>query len=49
MTPKHTVKLAILGLAGYGGYALWSRYDSYVSARSADRYRHDTGPSDRRI
>jgi len=32
MTIKHTVKLAILGLAGYGNYTLWNRYDSDVRA-----------------
>jgi hypothetical protein len=49
MTIKHAVKLAIVGLAGYGGHALWNWYDSYVRTRSENRHRHDRGPSDRRM
>jgi len=49
MTIKHTVKLAILGLAGYGSYTLWNRYDSYLRARGENKQRDDVGRSDRRI
>jgi hypothetical protein len=48
MTIKHTVKLAILGLAGYGSYTLWNRYDSYLRARGENEQRNH-GRSDRRI
>jgi hypothetical protein len=48
MTIKHTVKLAILGLAGYGGYTLRNRYDSHIRARNENRHRADSRPSDRR-
>ena len=49
MTLKTTVKLTILGLAGYGGRTLWNRHGSQLAARVARKYRSGDGPSRRRI
>ena len=49
MTLKTTVKLAILGLAGYGGRTLWNRHGSQLATLLAGKNRSDDGPSRRRI
>ena len=49
MTIKHAVKLAILGLAGYGGYALWNRYNGPFRARRGNRQAYVLRPAERRI
>jgi hypothetical protein len=43
-----TLKLAILGLAGYGAYALWERYGSWLGVPSP-RSLGAGGPGARRI
>ena len=49
MTPKTAVRLAILGLAGYGGRTLWNRHGSQLATRLASRNRRGDRPSRRRI
>jgi hypothetical protein len=46
---KTTLKLTILGLAGYGGYTLWNQYFSHFGARLETNDRNEPGPSGRQI
>ena len=41
---KRTLRLTILGLAGYGGYKLWTRYGGGAAGNAAS-----PGPSGRRV
>jgi hypothetical protein len=45
---RFTLKLTILGLAGYGAYTLWERFGTLLGVRSP-RGLGDAGPSIRRI
>jgi hypothetical protein len=49
MTVKAAFRLAILGLAGYGGYTLWNRYGSELASRVTSADQDGAGPSGRRI
>jgi hypothetical protein len=49
MTLKTTVRLAILGLAGYGGRTLWNRYGRQLTTRVATDNPAADGPSRRRV
>jgi hypothetical protein len=49
MTLKTTVRLTVLGLAGYGGRTLWNQYGSELANRVTRRNRSSDGPSGRRI
>ena len=45
---RFSLKLAILGLAGYGGYTLWNQYGSRLLGRAA-AHRDEARPADRRV
>jgi hypothetical protein len=45
---RWTLRLTILGLAGYGAYVLWERFGALVGFHSGDRS-VESGPSPRRI
>jgi hypothetical protein len=46
---RFTLKLTILGLAGYGAYTLWERYGTMLGLRNPSDSIGDTTPSVRRI
>jgi hypothetical protein len=46
---RFTLKLAILGLAGYGAYAMWERYGAMLGMRDPKGGLGDTTPSVERI
>jgi hypothetical protein len=49
MTFKTTLRLTVLGLAGYGGRMLWNQYGSQLATCVARKIRSSDGPSRRRI
>ena len=49
MTLKTTLRLTVLGLAGYGGRTLWINYGSALATRVARKSRNSGGPSRHRI
>ena len=49
MKLKTTLRLTVLGLAGYGGRTLWSRYGSRLATRVGRKNQSSDGPSPRQI
>src|SRR5450759_396423 len=48
MTLKTTLRLTVLGLAGYGGRTLWNEYGSLLATRVTRKNRSSDSPSRRR-
>jgi hypothetical protein len=49
MRVKTAAKLAILGLAAYGGRTLWTRYGGLLGSRAGSRSQSTLDPSVRRV